>query len=113
MEKRKKPTTNGKWTVDSVDMDPRYWSPGGIKYTATGGWATDVPGFPGTWKNTVMDFEFKLCIYACDDLPKNVTLSHVNGNPVGIITTKAIACVSWTAKAFTDGNGKRTNGKIK
>ena len=108
------PTTEGRWMVDrSLSLDPRYWAPNPINYDGTKGWATDAPGFPATWKKSVMDFSFQLCVYNCDELPTAVTLYRVNNHPIGLITTRAISCVSWEAKAFTDAEGKETFGRTR
>jgi hypothetical protein len=40
-----------------------------------------------------------------------VTLYRVNNHPIGIITTRAIHCVAWEAKMFTDADKKVTYGR--
>jgi hypothetical protein len=85
--------TGGNWRVESVDKDPRYWSPSGIDYTADGGSAHDSPGIPS---HGLYQMKFKVCIYH-DDVPGFVTGDENTG---GMICSKAVKCIDWEASTL-------------
>jgi len=92
-----------RWTVDTVDEDPVYWSSGGTRwrYTHEGGdtySARDDPG-PALSSETgaVYAMKFRMCIYCIDDVPLK-KIDH-------IILTKAIKCIEWQYSVRVAGNG--------
>ena len=90
--------TKGAWWIDSVDKDPRWWSPRGIRYTAGGGWATDTPGLGS---QGLYQMKFRVCIYHEEDVPKAVTGDKKTG---GLIRSKAIKCIDWEASILWKKN---------
>lgn len=91
--------TKKTWWVDSLDKDPRYWSPRGLTYTSDGGWATDKPGLSS---KGLYQMKFQICIYHDDDVPATVTGDATTG---GYITTKAIKCLDWEASILWKKSG--------
>jgi hypothetical protein len=73
--------------VDSVDVDPVYWSSATGRWnynrTSTGFYATDDPGPPGYTfdKGDETKFKFKIGLYWLDDLP-TTTSGSISATPI-------------------------------
>jgi hypothetical protein len=99
----------GSYQVDSVDVDPIYWSKPGARwnFNKVGSRKFTATDSPGPALNTEIgaeyDLNFKLQVYRLSDLPKTSS-----GN-LGGAESKAIATVFWNYKVKVSKTGKFTH----
>jgi YD repeat-containing protein len=96
------------WEIDSVDLDPVYWSNSSNRwnYRRLGNntyFATDKPGIEEESVSYQMSMDYQMCIFENDDVPGDV-------NSIGVeeLVDRAIKCIDWTVKSTRRDDGTIT-----